>query len=354
MKEMQVLRFFAVDPAALRRILERLAAGGTLQYEQMHKGSEVLVALYADRPADIQAAAQELYARLGADLYGAGDTTLYAAAVAALHGADQLFVAADAETGALLAPRLEKVPQAGAVYDFGTQSYAHPAYGPKIAAGGALGRRAEGDGLLLAQGRMQEACRLSGAHYAVSAVRTEAGYTLLAGSEKLLWTRRIGPEENPALWLMDMLRRGALEAAQADGVCQQPYGKPAARPPRPDAAQNSGAQGQAPAGDTPPADQPDLLHLAAARRTATPRVSPYLPPKEAAPRPAAPAAPAAPARPEKPRRSAAPVILAGILVVAAVAVLAVAAAGVLTGGDLLALWEKSGLREFHVSGASLL
>lgn len=353
MNEMQVLRFFAVDPAALRRVLERLTADGTLQYEQMHKGSEVLVALRAAQPQIIRDAAKELHARLGADLYGIGDTTLYAAAVAALHGADQLFVAADAETGALLAPRLEKVPQAGAVYDFGAQSYAHGAYGPKIAAGGALGRRAEGDALLLAQGRVQEACRLSGAHYAVSALPAAGGYTLLVGSEKLLWTRRIGPGENPALWLMDMLRRGALEAAQADGVCQQPYGRPEARPqPR----------AQAPAQDTGTAaengaEQPDLLRLAAARRAATPPVSPYLPPKETAarPRPAAAPAPAAPAGPEKSRRrSAAPVILAGILVVAAVAVLAVAAAGVLTGGDLLALWEKSGLQEFHISGASLL
>lgn len=331
----RVLRFFAADTPARTAVLDRLAAEGGLQWQEMRKGSEVLVVLQG-APARLDAAEAAVRSQVSAGLYATGAVTLPAAAVQALQEADRLFVAADAATGALLEKRLQLVPGADGVYDFGTQSYAHAGYGPRIASGGAWGRRAGADVLLLAQGRIQEARRLSGAHYAAAAVpAADSGTTLLVGSRKTIWIRRVSGSENPALWLLDILRRAALGAPQAEGTVWQPYGPL-----------------QAPAAQ-PPAPEPDILRQAAARRRQEAPASAYLPPKEVQP-----AAPRQSSAPEPPAarggRHGMGRLLAGLLIVAAAAALAVAAAYALSGGDILSLWGRSGLRPFHISGASLL
>lgn len=67
-----------------------------------------------------------------ADLYGAGETTLPAAVVEALERHDKLLICADAAAGALLEARLENLPGAEKVFDFGAVSYANPKTGPLI------------------------------------------------------------------------------------------------------------------------------------------------------------------------------------------------------------------------------
>ncbi len=77
-------------------------------------------------------AAQALRQAFSADLYGAGETTLPAAVVEALERHDKLLICADAAAGALLEARLENLPGAEKVFDFGAVSYANPKTGPLI------------------------------------------------------------------------------------------------------------------------------------------------------------------------------------------------------------------------------
>ena len=45
------------------------------------------------------------------------------------------------------------------------------------------------------------------------------------GGKKGCWLRCLAPDENPGLWLLDMLRRAACGLPQAGGTNWQPYGR---------------------------------------------------------------------------------------------------------------------------------
>jgi hypothetical protein len=460
-KNVRVLRFFGGEDAVRTAALTVLADGTQLKTQEMRKGGEVLVLLQANAADDsadkalLDSAEARLHRAVGADLYGTDAVTLPQAAVAALQKADRLFVAADGATGARLHERLKGLPEAAAVYDFGSQSYTHARFGPKIAEGGAAGRRAGGDIVLLAQGRIREACRLSGADYAVTCIPCNPGRIVMAGSAKGFWRRALPEGENPALWLLDMLRRAALGAPQAPGTVWQNYGaepaedapaaaavfpagqaaRPAAAPAIPDpassptaglaaeaarilypnsadapavpaagafrhsrparaaeaaeagsarmpqeaapGAEKSGAPADTAPTDMPAAAQPPVFAALASPVFAVP-ASPV--PAPAAPAPEAPAGPQrpetparqaqqameTPLRPEQPdsdpagmpqpprRRGGLGGLLIGLLIAALGAAIVLAAVWFLSGGDLAGFWQRSGLRQFNLSGASLL
>ena len=48
---------------------------------------------------------------------------------------------------------------------------------------------------------------------------------MLVGGKKGCWLRCLASDENPGLWLLDMLRRAACGLPQAGGTSWQPYGK---------------------------------------------------------------------------------------------------------------------------------
>lgn len=104
-----------------------------------------------------------------ADLYGAGETTLAEAVVAALEGHDRLLICSDAAAGTLLEARLETVPGAEKVFDFGALSYAHPKAGAQIEKR-ARARLPKGttDPVRLALARAQAARRVVGADLAAA------------------------------------------------------------------------------------------------------------------------------------------------------------------------------------------
>lgn len=64
---------------------------------------------------------------------------------------------------------------------------------------------------------------------------------LLVGGKKGCWLRCLAPDENPGLWLLDMLRRAACGLPQAGGTGWQPYGRIV-----PDAAMTPAALAAAP------------------------------------------------------------------------------------------------------------
>lgn len=127
-----VLRLFGAPQGQLAGAVGQFAPQWKTQAQWKSRGGETLLALQAASPSGLKKAAQSLQAQFEADLYGAGDTSLAAAVVNALENHDRLLVCSDAAAGALLEARLETVPGAEKVFDFGALSYAHPKAGPQI------------------------------------------------------------------------------------------------------------------------------------------------------------------------------------------------------------------------------
>ena len=352
----RVLRLFAAQPEALASVTEQVRASRDLECESMTKGRETLIVLQAKA---VSAAANrllldhstELVQKVcGGALYGLDAEKLPQAAVQALKSAGQTFAAADEATGMLLEKRLQDVPDADAVYDYGQRSYADERFGAKIAAGGALGKK--GDAYLAVQGRIQEAYHCSGADYAVCCAPQAGGCILLVGQKKGLWQCVLPASENAGLWLMDILRRAADELPQAEETVWYAYGR-AELPEGGWTEKEPAARAEAPAhakASAVPAAKPDAVPAAPAPDTVPEpeQEQPDDDPEEET------SAGDGRRREGRAPHSAAAVLLAALIVVAVIAVAALLLAGALSGGDIRALWERSGLRQFNVSGASLL
>ena len=182
-------------------------------------GGETLVALQAQSPSGLKKAAQALRQAFSADLYGAGETTLPAAVVEALERHDKLLICADAAAGALLEARLENLPGAEKVFDFGAVSYANPKTGPLIE------KRARArlpkdctDPLRQALARAQVARRVVGADLSAACAERENDCVLVLSCRKGCFLRTVPAGENPALWLLDIIRRTAANKPQAEGT----------------------------------------------------------------------------------------------------------------------------------------
>mgnify|MGYP000774059695 CR=1 FL=1 len=119
-----VLRLFGAPEQTVQKAVEALPDTWQGTVHCRSRGAETLVALQAQSPSGLKKAAQALRQAFSADLYGAGETTLPAAVVEALERHDKLLICADAAAGALLEARLENLPGAEKVFDFGAVSYA--------------------------------------------------------------------------------------------------------------------------------------------------------------------------------------------------------------------------------------
>lgn len=73
--------------------------------------------------------------------------------------------------------------------------------------------------------RVQVMQKLTGAALTVGCVELPQSRLLLVGGKKGCWLRCVAPDENPGLWLLDMLRRAACGLPQAGGTNWQPYGR---------------------------------------------------------------------------------------------------------------------------------
>lgn len=127
-----VLRLFGAPDAAVGAAVGQFPPQWNAAAQWKSRGAETLVALSAQSAAGLKKAVGALRETFSADLYGAGETTLAEAVVAALEGHDRLLICSDAAAGTLLEARLETVPGAEKVFDFGALSYAHPKAGAQI------------------------------------------------------------------------------------------------------------------------------------------------------------------------------------------------------------------------------
>ena len=301
--ESRVLRFFGVEEAQVRQAASGLAGRCSLARIEMRvQGAETLLALTAP-PSALRKAEGLLARTFPGGLYGAGSDTLARCAARALVQRDRLLACADTLALDLLAPRLEGQAGVDACFDFGAGSCADPAALARIEAGA---RRCQGPGpsepVWDELCRLRAALRVTHADFVAGAIPLPEGTLTAVAGRRGSWLYRVPAGDNPALWLLDLVRRAALGCPQAPGVSFTLHGD------RPALA----------------ADRPALQLPAAA--------------------PSAAALEAAlAARPEQepaaalPHRSRWPVRLAFLLLV--LAAVGLAAAFRLTGGDLAALPE---------------
>lgn len=325
---MRVLRLFGAPEPAIRQAAEALPEQWQVTVQCATRGGETLAVLEAGGDAaqaseQLDRAQRSLQAACPDALYGEGTITLPEAAVKVLLARGKLLVCADAEAGALLEPRLEAVEGAEQVFDFGSQSYAHPQDREKLDEGSRrYAAQYPGDALQAEAGRVQAARRLVEADLAAGCVPREEDMVVLVGGKKGFWVRAVPRRENPALWLLDMLRRAACGLEQAEGTAWVRYGAPLP------------AGVEAPAAKAPEAEAAPAAPWVAERG------------EHALQEEAAPLPPTA-----LPRKRRWPwVLLLLVLLLAAAA----CAAWYYTGGNWEALLKWLGLHEFSLSGASLL
>ena len=234
-----MLRLYGAPQGRLAAAVARFAPQWRAEAQWKCRGAETLLAVHADTPSGLKKAAQSLRSSFGADVYGAGDTSLAAAAVQALEAHDRLLACGDAAAGALLEVRLEKVPGAEKVYDFGTMSYADAKTGPQIEKRARAKLGGEGDKpepVRLALARAQAARRIVGTELAVACAERESDHVLVLSAKKGCWLRTVPAADNAALWLLDMIRRAAAGLPQAEGTGFLPAGQAAQNHAEPGAA----------------------------------------------------------------------------------------------------------------------
>lgn len=343
-----VLRLFGAPQMAVQQAVAGFPAGWNLcRVRCMSRGGETLVALTAEDKAGLTRAEQSLRTCFPGDLYAQGDTDLAVCTVKTLEQHKQLLVCADAAAGALVEPRLEAIAAAEKIFDFGSESYTHPQRGPRIRElAEKIAAKTEGGPVQEAAARLRAACRVAEADLAAACVEKEGGALLLVGGRKNgYWFRAVWESENPGLWLLDMIRRAAADLPQAQGTRWVKYGADLPEelsdlPQRPADAPEQEEKTPAPAAEETPEpakETPDPEAWVPERNEPLPRPDP------------------APAAAQQPKKGGGMKWLARLLVLLLLAVLvALAVAWYYTGGDLSALPELLGIKEFSLSGASLM
>ena len=216
-----VLRLFGAPEQTVQKAVEALPDTWQGTVHCRSRGAETLMALQST-PQQLHRAVQQLRTSLAPELYGEGEQTLAAAAVQALEQHRKLLVCSDTAAGALLETRLENLPGAEKVFDFGAMSYANTALTARLSRKLRKAPQAEPARTLA---RVQAMQRMTGAALAVGCVELPQSRLLLVGSKKGCWLRCLASDENPGLWLLDLLRRAACGLPQAGGTSWQPYGK---------------------------------------------------------------------------------------------------------------------------------
>ena len=215
-----VLRLFGASALGVQQAASAFPPEWCVTAQCRSRGAETLIALQSETAAGLDKARRSLHGCFATDLYGEGDTNLAAAVVQALEHRRRLLVCADAAAGALVEARLEAVPGAEKVFDFGTQSYADPKVGAQIARRAA--RRQDAAAVLA---RVQAAQHLVGAELSAGCWEQDGKFLLLLGTRKGCWLRTVYREDGPGLWLLDMIRRAASGLPQAAGTIWQKYGR---------------------------------------------------------------------------------------------------------------------------------
>ena len=247
-----MLRLFGASLLRVQQATEALPAEWAVRTQYRSRSGETLLALTARTPEALEKARQSLRACFAADLYGEGEKGLADAVVQALETHRKLLVCSDAATGALLEARLETVPGAEKVFDFGAMSYADAKTNAQIERQ-AERRAKQPENTARALARVQAAQKVVGAELAAGSVRRGEDTLLFLGTQKGCWVRHVPEAEAPGLWLLDMVRRAACNLPQAEGTRWQRYRDPVS-------PQLETRDKTAPAQEPPQAEKPHKKH----------------------------------------------------------------------------------------------
>ena len=217
-----VLRLFGAPEQTVQKAVEALPDTWQGTVHCRSRGAETLVALQSSTPQQLHRAVQQLRTSLAPALYGEGEQTLAAAAVQALEQHRKLLVCSDAAAGMLLESRLENLSGAEKVFDFGAMSYANAALTTRLSRKLRKAPQAEPARTLA---RVQAMQRMTSAALVAGCAELPQSRLLLVGGKKGCWLRCLASDENPGLWLLDLLRRAACGLPQAGGTSWQPYGR---------------------------------------------------------------------------------------------------------------------------------
>ena len=181
-----VLRLFGAPEQTVQKAVEALPDTWQGTVHCRSRGAETLVALQSSTPQQLHRAVQQLRTSLALALYGEGEQTLAAAAVQALEQHRKLLVCSDTAAGALLETRLENLPGAEKVFDFGAMSYANTALTARLSRKLRKAPQAEPARTLA---RVQVMQKLTGAALTVGCVELPQSRLLLVGGKKGCWLR---------------------------------------------------------------------------------------------------------------------------------------------------------------------
>ena len=176
-----VLRLFGAPEQTVQKAVEALPDTWQGTVHCRSRGAETLVALQSSTPQQLHRAVQQLRTSLAPALYGEGEQTLAAAAVQALEQHRKLLVCSDTAAGALLETRLENLPGAEKVFDFGAMSYANTALTARLSRKLRKAPQAEPARTLA---RVQVMQKLTGAALAVGCVELPQSRLLLVGGKR--------------------------------------------------------------------------------------------------------------------------------------------------------------------------
>ena len=215
-----VLRLFGAQSTAVGKTVENFPPQWRAAAQWKSRGAETLVALQAQSPSGLKKAAQALRQAFSADLYGAGEITLPAAVVEALERHDKLLICADAAAGALLEARLENLPGAEKVFDFGAVSYANPKTGPLIEKRARLPKDCT-DPLRQALARAQAARRVVGADLSAACAERENDCVLVLSCRKGCFLRTVpaGRTLPSGCWILSGARRRINRRLRGPASC---------------------------------------------------------------------------------------------------------------------------------------
>ena len=215
-----MLRLFGAQSTAVGKTVENFPPQWRAAVQWKSRGAETLVALQAQSLSGLKKAAQALRQAFSADLYGAGETTLPAAVVEALERHDKLLICADAAAGALLEARLENLPGAEKVFDFGAVSYANPKTGPLIEKRARLPKDCT-DPLQQALARAQAARRVVGADLSAACVERKmiVCWCSAAGRAAFCAPSRRGRTLPSGCWILSGARRQTSLRLRGQASC---------------------------------------------------------------------------------------------------------------------------------------
>ena len=179
--QLKILRVFGPTAAEVSAVLRQARADGCPGLRLLERDGEFAVCIQISAPNRAMAEqycekwALRLRAKFGDDVFAEGKTSLAQATLSAMLDRRKLLVAVDETTGRLLGSQLQPLPHSEAVFDFGTETYAHPENRKQIVVPPVLLKRFPGDVVQASAGRALNAMQVAGADFGVAYMPATVG-----------------------------------------------------------------------------------------------------------------------------------------------------------------------------------